>query len=86
MSTIPIDSKTFDPAVIDWLMDGDPVIRWQVMRDLLDRPEDEWLDERTHAVHEGWMAEFLGYQGADGQWLNGRWNTLRALRILRSGP
>jgi hypothetical protein len=21
-----------------WLLDGDPAIRWQVMRDLLDRP------------------------------------------------
>ena len=27
------------PAVIDWLLDSDPAIRWQVMRDLLDAPE-----------------------------------------------
>jgi hypothetical protein len=27
---------TSDDSVIEWLLAGDPVIRWQVMRDLLD--------------------------------------------------
>jgi len=27
--------------VIEWLIDSDPSIRWQVMRDLLDAPERE---------------------------------------------
>ena len=25
--------------VIDWLLDSDPAIRWQVMRDLTDEPD-----------------------------------------------
>ncbi len=29
-------------SVIDWLLDSDPSIRWQVMRDLQDRPESQW--------------------------------------------
>ena len=27
--------------VIDWLLDSDPSIRWQVMRDLTDASDDE---------------------------------------------
>ncbi len=27
-----------DPAILNWLLDGDPAIRWQVQRDLLDEP------------------------------------------------
>jgi hypothetical protein len=34
-------------SVIDWLLDSDPSIRWQVMRDLLDAPESEWTAERA---------------------------------------
>jgi hypothetical protein len=33
--------------VIDWLLAGDPSIRWQVMRDLLDAPEPDWPAERA---------------------------------------
>jgi hypothetical protein len=29
-----------EESVIDWLLDGDPAIRWQVMRDLLDEPAE----------------------------------------------
>lgn len=34
-------------SVIDWLLNSDPSIRWQVMRDLLDVPESEWTAERA---------------------------------------
>jgi hypothetical protein len=27
--------------LLNWLMDGDPAIRWNIMRDLLERPEAE---------------------------------------------
>jgi hypothetical protein len=30
-----------EDAVVDWLLEGDPAIRWQVMRDLLDAPPEE---------------------------------------------
>ncbi|AYG60776.1 squalene cyclase [Rhizobium jaguaris] len=58
-------------AVIDWLLNSDPSIRWQVMRDLLDAPEAEWMAERAKVETEGWGARLLSYQDADGQWAGG---------------
>ena len=34
-------------TVTDWLLDSDPAIRWQVMRDLTDAPADEVAAERA---------------------------------------
>lgn len=58
-------------SVIDWLLDSDPSIRWQVMRDLLDAPESEWRVERAKVETEGWGARLLSYQDEDGQWAGG---------------
>lgn len=58
-------------AVIDWLLDSDPAIRWQVMRDLLDEPEWEWMAERARVEAQGWGAELLAHEDADGQWAGG---------------
>jgi hypothetical protein len=58
-------------AVIDWLLDSDPSIRWQVMRDLLDAPESEWRAERAKVETEGWGARLLSYEDEDGQWAGG---------------
>jgi hypothetical protein len=57
--------------VIDWLLDSDPAIRWQVMRDLLDAPADEVAAERARVAHTGWGAEILASQEADGRWNGG---------------
>jgi hypothetical protein len=57
--------------VADWLLDSDPSIRWQVMRDLLDSPESAWRAERAKVETEGWGARLLSYQDADGQWAGG---------------
>jgi hypothetical protein len=57
--------------VIDWLLDSDPAIRWQVMRDLLDRPEDEWRAERARVETDGWGARLLALEDEDGQWAGG---------------
>jgi hypothetical protein len=62
-----------DAAVAEWLMDGDPAVRWQVMRDLLDAPREEWEAERARTVETGWVAEMLSRQGKDGEWPRGRW-------------
>jgi hypothetical protein len=59
-----------DP-LIDWLLQGDPAIRWQVMRDLLDAPEPEWQAERQRTQSEGWGAQFLARQDPDGRWGGG---------------
>ena len=58
-------------SVIDWLLDSDPSIRWQVMRDLLDTPESEWRAERAKVETEGWGARLLSYEDEDGQWAGG---------------
>ena len=57
--------------VIDWLLDSDPAIRWQVMRDLTDAPPDEVATERARVARVGWGAELLAAQGADGRWGGG---------------
>jgi hypothetical protein len=58
-------------SVIDWLLDADPAIRWQVMRDLTDASADEVAAERARVAGEGWGDALLAFQGADGQWDGG---------------
>jgi hypothetical protein len=60
-----------DSATLAWLMEGDPAIRWQVMRDLLDAPEAEWQAERQRTLGEGWGSQFLACQDPDGRWGGG---------------
>jgi hypothetical protein len=48
-----------DGAVVEWLLAGDPAIRWQVMRDLLDEPTTTWEVERRRVVEKGWVADLL---------------------------
>jgi hypothetical protein len=60
-------------SVIEWLLEGDPVIRWQTMRDLTGQPADQWQAERRRTVHTGWGARFLASLRPDVTWLPGRW-------------
>ena len=55
----------------DWLLDGDPGIRWQVLQDLLDADPDEVAAERARVAREGWGARLLAARGDDGQWAGG---------------
>ena len=55
-------------AVVDWLLEGDPAIRWQVMRDLLGASETEWMEERQRVANEGWGARLLLHQDSEGRW------------------
>ena len=57
--------------VTDWLLEGDPAIRWQVMRDLTDTSPEQVAAERARVEHEGWGARLLALQGADGLWDGG---------------
>jgi hypothetical protein len=57
--------------VTDWLLDSDPSVRWQVMRDVLDVPDAEWRAERSKVATEGWGARLLSYEDEDGQWAGG---------------
>jgi hypothetical protein len=58
-------------SIVDWLMEGEPAIRWQVMRDLLDAPDAEWQAERQKTADQGWGAAFLSHQAEDGIWGGG---------------
>src|SRR3984893_4982864 len=52
--------------VVDWLLDSDPAIRWQVMRDLTDAPEEDVAAQRARVATEGWGARLLALQRQDG--------------------
>ena len=57
--------------VIEWLLDSDPAIRWQVKRDLVDAPQEDVAAERARVAREGWGARLLALQRPDGQWASG---------------
>jgi hypothetical protein len=58
-------------GVLDWLLDGDPGVRWQVGRDLAGWAPEEVAAERARVEHEGWGARLLALADADGQWAGG---------------
>jgi len=75
-------------SVIEWLLDSDPSIRWQVMRDLTGSPKTEVAAERARVATEGAGAKLLGLQAADGRWSGAAWNrgwnsTMHTLMVLR---
>jgi hypothetical protein len=76
-------------TVVEWLLDSDPSIRWQVMRDLTKEPDEFVAVERSRVAYEGWGARLLAFQGPDGKWGDGnsapKWeSTLYALLLLRA--
>ena len=58
-------------TVLEWLLDSDPAIRWQVLRDLVHAPAEVVKAERARVTTEGWGARLLALQGEDGQWAGG---------------
>lgn len=76
-----------DPT-LQWLLEGDPSIRWQVMRDLLDRPAKQWRAEQQRTLAQGWAAALLARREPDGRWGGGlyspKWtSTTYTLLLLR---
>jgi len=74
--------------VIAWLLDSDPSIRWQVMRDLTHEPADVVAAERSRIAKEGWGAQLLALQAPDGLWGGEAWShdwtdTFHVLELLR---
>lgn len=53
---------------IDWLLDSDPAIRWQAIRDLTDTSPAAIAAERARVSREGIGAEILACQEPDGTW------------------
>jgi len=81
--------------VIEWLLDSDPSIRWQVMRDLSGESDANVARERARVAVEGWGARLLDLQGADGYWAGAAFvpnawistkDTLQLLRDLGVDP
>ncbi|HEY2176282.1 MAG TPA: squalene cyclase [Mycobacteriales bacterium] len=58
-------------TVLDWLLDSDPALRWQVLRDLNDPPPEAVAAERARVATEGWGAQLLALRADDGQWAGG---------------
>src|SRR2546425_10325558 len=82
------DAPKPNRSVIQWLLDSDPSIRWQVMRDLIGAPAEEVAAERATVATEGAGARLLALQGADGRWGGAAWNrgwnsTMHVLMLLR---
>jgi len=75
-------------SVVDWLLDSDPSIRWQVLRDLTDTPAKIIAAERSRVASEGWGPRLLDQQRPDGNWGDGRatplwWSNMYTLLFLR---
>ena len=75
-------------TVIDWLLDADPALRWQVMRDLTHEPAEVVAAERARVASEGLGARLLSLQAPDGRWGGRPWSldytdTFHVLELLR---
>jgi hypothetical protein len=53
---------------LKWLLDSDPAIRWQVMRDLTGAAPEAIAAERSRVATEGWGAQLLALQFPAGDW------------------
>jgi hypothetical protein len=76
-----------DP-VVAWLLDSDPSIRWQVLRDLADASPEIVAAERARVASEGWGPRLLDQQRPDGNWGDGVatpfwWSNMYTLVFLR---
>ena len=57
---------------VDWLLDSDPALRWQAMRDLTDAGPAAIAAERARIPREGLGAAILSMQGSNGAWRRAR--------------
>lgn len=72
--------------MLEWLLDSDPAIRWQALRDLAGAPSEVVVSERARVVVDGWGARLLALRGADGQWEGGAYFPARSDRSDDSDP
>lgn len=90
MPTHPLKSPIpkREDSVLQWLLDSDPSISWQVMQDITHAPADEIVTERARVATEGAGAQLLALQRTDGSWGGVAWNrgwnsTMHVLMLLR---
>jgi hypothetical protein len=58
-------------GAIQWLLGGDPAIRWQTLRDLVGAAQGTIERERRRVARDGWGARLLARQGPEGKWAAG---------------
>jgi hypothetical protein len=83
-----VQARSSKDDVIAWLLDADPSIRWQVMRDLTDTAAEIIAAERSRVAMQGWGSLLLDQQRPDGQWGDGMatpfwWSNMYTLVFLR---
>jgi hypothetical protein len=66
-----LSTMVLEPAVLDWLLDADVALRWQVERDLAGAPQEVWGATRARIATDGFGARLLALQDPDGQWAGG---------------
>jgi len=76
-------------SAIQWLLAGDPAIRWQTLRDLAGASQRLVAREQRRVAETGWGARLLSRQEASGQWGGGiytpKWtSTTYTMVLLRS--
>ena len=67
MKSRPLTDKT-----VQWLLEGDPAIRWQTLRDLAGATESAVERERKKIAREGWGERLLAKQHPSGRWAPGK--------------
>jgi len=71
------------PAHLKWLLDSDPAIRWQVMRDLTGEAPGVIAAERSRVATEGWGAQLLARQSVAGHWGGGKkWDLIATWSLI----
>src|SRR5438132_8116231 len=71
MSTSGMTSRPGEDRAIQWLLDGDPAIRWQALRDLVGAQKRTVERERRKVARDGWGARLLAKQDPEGTWAGG---------------
>src|SRR5437773_5715473 len=81
-------SRLQTDGTIQWLLDGDPAIRWQVLRDLVGADASAVEREQKCVARDGWGADLLSRQDPEGTWAEGlytpKWtSTTYTMLLLR---
>ncbi len=69
-------------SILKWLLDSDPSIRWQVLRDLAGADSATVANERSRVGDSGWGAELLAQQTVEGSWQGDDPTLLRTTHCL----
>ncbi len=88
LRSVAASSMTPVDEPVQWLLEGDPAIRWQTLRDLVGAPASVVERERRRVSSCGWGARLLARQDSRGSWARGlyspKWtSTTYTMLLLR---